>query len=1056
MMPSAFCGFDAQSDAEAAIFLNPWHLVKLPSPDSPGDSEHSEPDFSIPWCLRGALLSNLCAGLMQSSVMHRNLSLSSRLELALTSFTILDIAQMMAYDREKSWGLRKGACFFDAITVGNMKDLVGCIAIITNCASVVKWMLERERMLVAILAHSISCFSPPFGFFQRGESCEMSRPEWTKGPQRWNPNPAPKWVPDPNARRQRPRSPENRERPRTVFSEARDHPVPRGRKRRSPGRDVASTASSDSKAVCLGQTTGVFAAGAWAARMEICSLLEGGASADAVISAIKAGVEGDQPLSSRTNESSSSQASQMRRPIDDKSAEGRSGTSGDPGDRLSSPATAPLPRVATGRGVGVPTELAGLLFRKKAMPPPSAEDNEEDDYLPTTPPSPKEEGGAANASGVEPRRSSEPDPEEIVRKRAQPPPESATASQRPLKEPPVSTPIRKDPRTLDKYKTYDLLVRDLFEDLILREVRLELVNLVFDEGAINGERLTHYTDPRSPDTGLRYGRLLKRYLGFFEDSKGEDCFSSANVGLFIEHLTRNNAGKRTPQAFLYTLEFFSVNFGFSYDRDGLRRWRRIADDYSKKAPPRSAAPLLSVAFLGYLEDVVLSNGYSVVERVTAGKLRLCIQASLRHSDLVYTPLASIEWCRDRGSARSLGIRARAPVTKSGPRPWVASFLGIKPEGDKWLVTLMKLMIESHGSSWRSHEFFGCAASGLNSFSDYPASLSADVDILKRMFVNDIEGSRRIPLTKEQALTFRWHSAKACMATCMTHLGVQPRIIRHQGAWKKASDTMIDLYLREGQSMVLKAQIEVLDKIRRGVQISILEGAPLEKFPWDSKSGSGVLEPGWVFPEGGPSLPCEAMEKAGAVHYDDDGHLRPVESLCPEVKELPEEFADEGIKGCENVEKLLQDERDAAPSREKIFDLPETLSETDEERQSDEESSIDPASTDVDMFEFFVILGSGSGKTHKPGPDDAAVRPRCGRVSKSFTRLELDEKWSDKYELCLNCFGPVRGCSKMCEFTVNDKNGKRRCGRRCGSDCSSSEVAVGSQIHACEFHAKEEV
>lgn len=77
-------------------------------------------------------------------------------------------------------------------------------------------------------------------------------------------------------------------------------------------------------------------------------------------------------------------------------------------------------------------------------------------------------------------------------------------------------------------------------------------------------------------------------------------------------------------------------------------------------------------FLGYLESVIMCKERRLVERVTAGKLRLCIQASIRHNDLLSTPMHMMEWCRFLGSEKAAGVRAKAPCTKSGVRPWVAS------------------------------------------------------------------------------------------------------------------------------------------------------------------------------------------------------------------------------------------------------------------------------------------------------------------------------------------------------------------------------------------------
>lgn len=126
------------------------------------------------------------------------------------------------------------------------------------------------------------------------------------------------------------------------------------------------------------------------------------------------------------------------------------------------------------------------------------------------------------------------------------------------KEPPLRIPVRKDPRTIDKYHQYDLVVRELFEDLVIKSVKMDLVALVTTaEGELDPTKFTYYTDPRSPDTGLRYARLLRRYLASVGLVQGDEVFASEKVGNFISQLIETRAGSRTPQAMLYTLEFLA-------------------------------------------------------------------------------------------------------------------------------------------------------------------------------------------------------------------------------------------------------------------------------------------------------------------------------------------------------------------------------------------------------------------------------------------------------------------------------------------------------------------
>lgn len=111
---------------------------------------------------------------------------------------------------------------------------------------------------------------------------------------------------------------------------------------------------------------------------------------------------------------------------------------------------------------------------------------------------------------------------------------------------------------------------------------MDLVILVSFDGQIDEVRFRQLTNPRSADTGLRYARLLKRYLRSTVDS--QTCFGASEVGRFVEKLVREGAGFRTPQAFLYALDFYAVIFGFPFKKEDFLRWKWMADDYSRTAP----------------------------------------------------------------------------------------------------------------------------------------------------------------------------------------------------------------------------------------------------------------------------------------------------------------------------------------------------------------------------------------------------------------------------------------------------------------------------------------
>lgn len=99
-----------------------------------------------------------------------------------------------------------------------------------------------------------------------------------------------------------------------------------------------------------------------------------------------------------------------------------------------------------------------------------------------------------------------------------------------------------------------------------------------------------------------------------------------------------------------------------------------------------------------------------------------------------------------------------------------------------------------------------------------------------------------------------------MVTLMTHFQIDVRTVRHQGAWRKADEAMPDLYLRDSQVLVVAAQVRVLDQVRKGVVVQILEGRPInEKLVQVTAPAEGSAgESAWSILGGG--IPGEDPEK----------------------------------------------------------------------------------------------------------------------------------------------------------------------------------------------------
>ena len=622
---------------------------------------------------------------------------------------------------------------------------------------------------------------------------------------------------------------------------------------------------------------------------------------------------------------------------------------------------------------------------------------------------------------------------------------------------------------MEKQGKFDNLCLRIFEELVILSVDMELLGDVCGQsGQMDTEKFKLLTAPRSAGTGVRYAQLVWTYVEKmsheYSTATRPAIFGVQAIQTHIHGLIGEETGFMTPLSFIYAVEHFATVFGF--DSPGTRspRCRRFALDYSKKAPEKRQAPSFTVSFLDYMERYVLDQSKPMVYRLTIGKLRLCTQASVRHADLASTALERVEWCRVIGEDKVLGLRAKASKTKSGPRPWSASWLGVRPENDDWLFTFVKILIMTHGPAWRSHGFLGCAHDGKGSFGTYPPSIGEDVILVQQALEEDRESGAEVPLTKEECMSLRWHSCKNTLPTLMVHLGIRTRSIRHQGAWRKASESMVDLYLRETQVLVIKAQLEVLDQLRRGATLNILEGKPMDDIP--SRPGWGPPES--YFRDGLPSgLTVErataAMDAASVCRQDEgDGEPKVREDRAKLPSDLPDIFKEpEMYDKAKMEEKLVSEnvkkkvEMDLAVIQEiekEVFQ-----GEVSSSGESDDEEAR-PEEVDLEMYPHFVVSAKGSGKVHKPSSAAAdhlsGVTPKCGVRGRDYSELDLDENWG-KYSPCSRCFGRSDGCHLLCSYMVMKKGKKVRCGRRCVPeavpDHVDEEADSGLTLHRCSFH-----
>ena len=381
--------------------------------------------------------------------------------------------------------------------------------------------------------------------------------------------------------------------------------------------------------------------------------------------------------------------------------------------------------------------------------------------------------------------------------------------------------------------------------------------------------------------------------------------------------------------------------------------------------------------------------------------------------------------------------------KTGSRLWIASVMGVTESGDKWLATLIELLLSMHGSRWKSDDHIGKLPSrDGKSYYDSPSRMEADVHVLKAALMNSGLVGKDANISQDEVLGMRWHGAKATLVTVMQHLDVPARVVRFAGSWSCPQESMADLYLREAQLLTLVAQEKALKFLRFGGSVQGLLGEGLLKFP--SKDGKQM----------GKEQACEAMATEQV----------PVLPAAWVKAELFDDVFEKGLPDMEKVEKetenriespdletlledLLLEEPAVIPEAEEMGDRPILPSAVQKQPVEEEEGEVEDESLVSHYLQ--VVRPTSSSKLHLPLPahrisalgTDRPV-PRCGARG-DYDYVGAGEELSAG--LCIRCFG--RGpCPKLCSFRTADSDGTGvlRCSRRCSSDGDHEE-------HLCVFH-----
>ena len=338
---------------------------------------------------------------------------------------------------------------------------------------------------------------------------------------------------------------------------------------------------------------------------------------------------------------------------------------------------------------------------------------------------------------------------------------------------------------------FDARAVAIYVELDEMGVEMEITNILIDvpqEDWVAG--FAALARPKRAATGLRYVRLFENFLEWagriWPDKKslGKSILDKETVWKYLFSLVQDGRGKKTPASFLHAIQFFGNAFGYHSDSFRCMRCRKLADTHAKVEKPRSQAPMFNVKTMEFLEQTITNPRLSKGLRVTAGKLRLCIQASLRWDDLQRTPFCNVEWIRRRGENLVVGLRSKFGESKTGPRPWIASYLGVSEDGDDWLPVFVNLLMDfhgSHGEGWHHHDHMGKSFTPDGRVATTAvASFDQDVQFLRWMLSTAVEEKVDLGLCQVDAdkRDDALGSGRASCSLCRKLEGVSGDDVRH--------------------------------------------------------------------------------------------------------------------------------------------------------------------------------------------------------------------------------------------------------------------------------------
>lgn len=311
---------------------------------------------------------------------------------------------------------------------------------------------------------------------------------------------------------------------------------------------------------------------------------------------------------------------------------------------------------------------------------------------------------------------------------------------------------------------------------------------------------------------------------------------------------------------------------------------------------------------------------------------------------------------------------------------------------------------------------------------------------------------------------RWHGCKSTFTSIMQHLNVPRHTVRFAGDWAAKEDAMPDVYMREAQIMVLRAQERVISYLRAGGDLFRLRG---EKIGSEQQGADA---------EARKADDAAKVEKAMAEPelFDFDG-----ESLAREL--LDSAFGADGKISMEVVAEESRPEDLESKARELLTDMDETP-ETAKPGKDDEaevrvseaepgvgaelavavekvQEALDESDTEgLTSCLVQLVTPSQRSKLHLPLEDymqkenPGVVLPKCGARGK-YEIVKADDALDAHQELCWRCCPAIckeKACTRLCEYIALGRGTAviMRCVRRCALGPEGSD----SHTHKCLVHS----